>query len=177
MPTAEVASEFTVHHALDAIHKGGARQKYENFIGGRWVAPVHGKYFTDHSPINGEPLAEIAKSTAEDVEKALDAAHAAKYAWGHTSPAARAEILLKIADKLQENLEILALAETIDNGKPIRETRNADIPLSIDHFRYFAACVRAEEGALGELDQDTVAYHFKEPLGSSGRSSPGISPC
>ena len=172
MPTAEVASEFTVHHALDVLHKGGVQKKYGNFIGGRWVAPVQGKYFTDHSPINGEPLAEIAKSTAEDVEKALDAAHAAKYAWGHTSPAVRAEMLLKIADKLQENLELLALAETIDNGKPIRETRNADVPLSVDHFRYFAACVRAEEGALGELDNDTVAYHFKEPLGVVGQIIP-----
>ena len=172
MPTAEVASEFTVHHALDGLHKGGVQKKYGNFIGGRWVAPAQGKYFTDYSPINGEPLAEIAKSTAEDVEKALDAAHAAKYAWGHTSPAARAELLLKVADKLQENLELLALAETIDNGKPIRETRNADVPLSIDHFRYFAACVRAEEGALGELDNDTVAYHFKEPLGVVGQIIP-----
>jgi aldehyde dehydrogenase len=172
MPKAGAASELTVHHALDAIHKGGAHPKYENFIGGRWVAPVKGKYFTDYSPINGEPLAEIAKSTVEDVEKALDAAHAAKYAWGHTSPASRAEVLLKIADKLEENLEILALAETIDNGKPIRETRNADVPLAIDHFRYFAACVRAEEGALGELDNDTVAYHFKEPLGVVGQIIP-----
>jgi aldehyde dehydrogenase len=157
MSTAEVATEFTVQHALDVIHKGGALKKYGNFIGGRWVAPVQGKYFTDHSPINGEPLAEIAKSTPEDVEKALDAAHAAKYAWGHTSPADRADMLMKVAKKIEENLEMLALAETIDNGKPIRETRAADVPLSADHFRYFAACVRAEEGALGELDNDTVA--------------------
>jgi aldehyde dehydrogenase len=172
MSTAEVATEFTVQHALDVIHKGGALKKYGNFIGGRWVAPVQGKYFTDHSPINGEPLAEIAKSTPEDVEKALDAAHAAKYAWGHTSPADRADMLMKVAKKIEENLEMLALAETIDNGKPIRETRAADVPLSADHFRYFAACVRAEEGALGELDNDTVAYHFKEPLGVVGQIIP-----
>jgi len=164
--------ELSVQHALETIRKGGARCKYENFIGGKWVAPVKGSYFTDCSPINGEPIAEFAKSTAEDIEKALDAAHAAKYAWGHTSPAERAAVLLKIADKIEENLEILALAETIDNGKPIRETRNADVPLSIDHFRYFAACVRAEEGALGELDNDTVAYHFKEPLGVVGQIIP-----
>ena len=172
MSVAELVHELTVQHALETIHKGGARRKYENFIGGRWVAPVKGKYFTDHSPINGAPIAEIAKSTPEDVEKALDAAHAARDAWGHTSPAARAEVLLKIANKMEENLELLALAETIDNGKPIRETRNADVPLSIDHFRYFAACVRAEEGALGELDNDTVAYHFKEPLGVVGQIIP-----
>ncbi|HTW78111.1 MAG TPA: aldehyde dehydrogenase family protein [Terracidiphilus sp.] len=172
MSVATVVSELTVHHALDTIHKVCARRKFENFIGGHWIAPIKGKYFTDYSPINGEPIAEIAKSTPEDVEKALDAAHAAKNAWGHTSPAVRAEILLRIADKMAENLEILALAETIDNGKPIRETRAADVPLSIDHFRYFAACVRAEEGALGELDNDTVAYHFKEPLGVVGQIIP-----
>jgi len=172
MATPDGVKELSVQQALETIRKGGTRSKYDNFIGGKWVAPVKGKYFTDHSPINGEPIAEIAKSTPEDVEKALDAAHAARYAWGHTSPAARAAVLLKIADKMEANLEILALAETIDNGKPIRETRNADVPLSIDHFRYFAACVRAEEGALSELDNDTVAYHFKEPLGVVGQIIP-----
>ena len=172
MAVADLIKELSVHNALETIHEGGVRWKYENFIGGQWVPPVKGRYFTDHSPIDGEPIAEIAKSTPEDVETALDAAHAAKYAWGHASPAARAAVLLKIADRMEENLEILALAETIDNGKPIRETRNADVPLAIDHFRYFAACVRAEEGTLGELDNDMVAYHFKEPLGVVGQIIP-----
>jgi len=172
MPVAEPVKETTTSQALDTLHKRGVRTKYDNFIGGKWVPPVKGKYFVDHSPINGEPIAEIAKSTPEDVEKALDAAHAAREAWGHTSPAERAAILNEIADVMEENLEVLAVAETIDNGKPIRETRNADVPLSIDHFRYFAACIRAEEGALGELDNDTVAYHFKEPLGVVGQIIP-----
>jgi aldehyde dehydrogenase len=172
MAVTKLDSELTVAHALGTIHKNGVRQKYDNFIGGRWVAPLKGKYFTDHSPINGEVLAEIAKSTPEDVETALDAAHAAKYAWGHTSPAERADYLMRVAKKMEENLETLAIAETIDNGKPIRETINADVPLSIDHFRYFAACIRAEEGALGELDNDTVAYHFKEPFGVVGQIIP-----
>jgi aldehyde dehydrogenase len=133
---------------------------------------VKGKYFTDYSPINGEPICEIARSSAEDVEKALDAAHAVKDLWGRTAPALRSSILLKIADKMEENLELLALAETLDNGKPIRETRAADVPLSIDHFRYFAGCIRAEEGTLGEIDNDTIAYHFKEPLGVVGQIIP-----
>jgi aldehyde dehydrogenase len=173
MPVAELVKESSVESALDTIRKTGkVRAKYENFIGGKWMPPVKGKYFVDHSPINGEPIAEIAKSTPEDVEKALDAAHAAKDAWAHTAAAVRAALLNKIADVMEENLEILAVAETIDNGKPIRETRNADVPLSIDHFRYFASCIRAEEGALGELDNDTIAYHFKEPLGVVGQIIP-----
>ncbi len=173
MPVSELVKEYSLDEALDTIRKNGkVLSKYNNFIGGKWVAPLKGKYFVDHSPINGEPIAEIAKSTPEDVETALDAAHAAKKAWGHTSPTVRAALLNKIADVMEENLEVLALAETIDNGKPIRETRNADVPLSIDHFRYFAACIRAEEGALGEIDNDTVAYHFKEPLGVVGQIIP-----
>jgi len=175
MPTAEVASEFTVHHALDAIHKAVLARNMKT----HWrtlVAPVHGKYFTDHSPINGEPLAEIAKSTAEDVEKALDAAHAAKYAWGHTSPAARAEILLKIADKLQENLEILALAETIDNGKPSRDPQRRHSSLHRP-FPLLRCLCAGRRGRAGELDQDTVAYHFKEPLGVVGQIIPWNFPC
>jgi aldehyde dehydrogenase len=158
MAVAELVKEYSVDEAIQKIRKNGkVRSKYDNFIGGKWVPPTKGNYFVDHSPINGEPIAEIAKSTAEDVEKALDAAHAAREAWGHTSPTARAAILNQIADVMQETLEVLAIAETIDNGKPIRETMNADVPLSIDHFRYFAACIRAEEGALGEIDNDTVA--------------------
>src|SRR5690242_11192813 len=172
MAVAELIKEFSLDEALETLHKKGVRAKYENFIGGKWTPPVRGKYFVDHSPINAEPIAEIAKSTTEDVEKALDAAHAARKAWEHTSPAARAAILNKIADLMEENLEVLAIAETIDNGKPIRETRNADVPLSIDHFRYFASCIRAEVGELGELDNDTVAYHFKEPLGVVGQIIP-----
>ena len=172
MAVAELTKEFSLDEALETLHNKGVRAKYENFIGGKWVPPVKGKYFVDHSPINGEPIADIAKSTPEDVEKALDAAHAARKPWEHTSPAARAAVLNKIADVMQENLEVLAIAETIDNGKPIRETRNADVPLSIDHFRYFASCIRAEVGELGELDTDTVAYHFKEPLGVVGQIIP-----
>jgi aldehyde dehydrogenase len=172
MAVADLVKQTSVQQAVDTLRKGGVKSKYENFIGGRWVAPVKGKYFTDHSPINGEPICEIARSSAEDVEKALDAAHAVKDLWGRTAPALRSSILLKIADKMEENLELLALAETLDNGKPIRETRAADVPLSIDHFRYFAGCIRAEEGTVGEIDNDTIAYHFKEPLGVVGQIIP-----
>src|ERR1700733_4082446 len=172
MAVADLVKQTSVQQAVDTLRKGGVKSKYENFIGGRWVAPVKGKYFTDYSPINGEPICEIARSSAEDVEKALDAAHAVKDLWGRTAPAIRSSILLKIADKMEENLELLALAETLDNGKPIRETRAADVPLSIDHFRYFAGCIRAEEGSVGEIDNDTIAYHFKEPLGVVGQIIP-----
>jgi aldehyde dehydrogenase len=158
--------------AFATIRKEGVRSRYDNFIGGKWVAPILGKYFADHSPINGVKLAEFARSSAADVETALDAAQAIKDEWGSTSPAARAAVLNRIADRMEENLELLALVETLDNGKPIRETRNADVPLSIDHFRYFASCIRAEEGSAGELDKDTVAYHFKEPMGVVGQIIP-----
>ncbi|MBB3004717.1 aldehyde dehydrogenase [Paraburkholderia tropica] len=141
------------------------RRKYDNFIGGKWVPPLAGEYFTNVSPITGKPLCDVPRSQAEDIEMALDAAHAAKGAWAAISPAERALVLHRIADRMQDNLERLAVAETIDNGKPIRETRAADLPLAIDHFRYFAGCVRAQEGTLAEIDQDTVAYHFHEPLG------------
>jgi aldehyde dehydrogenase len=173
MAIESLPKEASVEQALAAIRKqGGVRARYDNFIGGQWKAPLQGRYFTDSSPINGAPLCEIARSSAEDIEKALDAAHAAKGAWGRTAPAVRASILNKIADKMEENLELLAVAETLDNGKPIRETRAADVPLAIDHFRYFAGCIRAEEGTVGELDNDTVAYHFKEPLGVVGQIIP-----
>lgn len=148
------------------------KSRYENYIGGTWVPPVRGQYFENISPINGKPFCEVARSTAEDIEKALDAAHAAKDAWGRTSVTDRANILLKIADRMEANLEMLAVAETWDNGKPIRETLAADIPLSADHFRYFASCIRAQEGHLGEIDHDTVAYHFHEPLGVVGQIIP-----
>ncbi len=148
------------------------KPRYENFIGGNWVAPVDGEYFENISPINGKSFCEIPRSTFKDVELALDAAHAAKEAWGKTSVTARSNILLKIADRIEENLEKLAVAETWDNGKGVRETLAADIPLSADHFRYFAGCIRAQEGTIGDIDENTVAYHFHEPLGVVGQIIP-----
>jgi aldehyde dehydrogenase len=146
--------------------------RYENFIGGKWVAPVKGQYFTNTTPVTGEVICEIPESTAEDIDLALDAAHAVKDAWGKTSVQQRSNILLKIADRIEENLEMLAVAETWDNGKAVRETLNADIPLAADHFRYFAGCIRAQEGTMGEIDETTVAYHFHEPLGVVGQIIP-----
>lgn len=148
------------------------KEKYDNFIGGKWVAPVSGEYFEDISPIDGKAFAKVAKSDAKDVELALDAAHKAKIEWNRSSPTDRANLLLKIADRLQENLELLAVAETWENGKPIRETLAADIPLAIDHFRYFAGCIRAQEGGISQIDEDTVAYHFHEPIGVVGQIIP-----
>ncbi|MBP8301365.1 MAG: aldehyde dehydrogenase family protein [Planctomycetes bacterium] len=148
------------------------KPRYDNFIGGKFVPPVKGQYFDNPSPVTGATFCQVARSTAEDIELALDAAHKAAEAWGHTPVAQRAAILNKIADRLEQNLELLAVTETWDNGKPVRETLAADIPLAIDHFRYFAACVRSQEGSLGELDQDTVAYHFHEPLGVVGQIIP-----
>jgi aldehyde dehydrogenase len=148
------------------------KAKYDNFIGGKFVAPVEGQYFDVITPITGKPYTQAARSGAKDVELALDAAHAAADKWGKTSPTDRSNILLKIADRLEANLELLAYAETVDNGKPIRETLNADIPLTVDHFRYFAGCVRAQEGGLSDIDGDTVAYHFHEPLGVVGQIIP-----
>ena len=147
-------------------------ERYDNFIGGQWVAPRSGKYFDNISPVTGKAVCKIARSDAPDVEAALDAAHAAKDAWGRTSVAERAMILNRIADRMEANLEWLAVAETWDNGKPIRETRAADVPLAIDHFRYFAGVLRGQEGTLAEIDQDTVAYHFHEPLGVVGQIIP-----
>ena len=155
-----------LHQVIESLKARVAlRPRYDNYIGGKWVAPVDGRYFDNISPITGKPVCQIARSQAADIELALDAAHAAKEAWGKRAPAQRAAILNKIADRIDENVELLAAVETIDNGKPIRETRNADIPLTADHFRYFAACLRAQEGSLSEIDHDTVAYHFHEPLG------------
>ena len=148
------------------------KARYENYIGGQWVAPKSGKYFENTSPVTGTVLCEVARSNAEDIELALDAAHAAKDAWGQTDPATRAVMLNKIAQVMEDNLDLLATAETWDNGKPIRETTAADMPLAIDHFRYFAGCIRAQEGSLAELDNDTVAYHFHEPLGVVGQIIP-----
>ncbi len=148
------------------------RARYDNWIAGEYVAPARGQYFTNPTPITGQQLCEVARSTHEDVDKALDAAHAAALSWNTTSPAYRANILNRIADRLEQNLEAIALIETIDNGKPIRETINADLPLAVDHFRYFAGALRAQEGSISEVDSDTVAYHFHEPLGVVGQIIP-----
>ena len=148
------------------------RSRYENFIGGQWVPPVKGQYFQNTTPINGQVVCEVARSSAEDIEVALDAAHKAKTAWGKTSPANRAAALLKIADRMEAFIPEIATIETIDNGKPIRETMAADIPLAVDHFRYFAGCLRAQEGSICEIDDTTVAYHFHEPLGVVGQIIP-----
>jgi aldehyde dehydrogenase len=146
--------------------------RYENFIGGKWIEPTEGKYRIDLSPATATPITEVAESTAADIELALDAAHAAKDAWGEMSAAARAEVLNAIADAVEKNKEMLAVAESWENGKPVRETLNADIPLVVDHFRYFAAAARAEEGRTTEIDKDLVAYHFQEPLGVVGQIIP-----
>ena len=148
------------------------KTRYDNFIGGKWVAPVKGQYFDVVTPISGCKYTQAARSTAEDIELALDAAHAAFPTWGKTDATTRSNILLKIADRLEQNLEMLAYAETVDNGKPIRETLNADIPLAVDHFRYFAGCLRGQEGSLSEVDENTVAYHYHEPLGVVGQIIP-----
>ncbi|WP_374594963.1 aldehyde dehydrogenase family protein, partial [Aquabacterium sp.] len=148
------------------------KTRYDNFIGGKFVAPIDGQYFDVITPITGKPYTKAARSGASDVELALDAAHAAAAKWGQTSAAERSNVLLKIADRIEQNLELLAYAETVDNGKPIRETLNADIPLAADHFRYFAGVLRAQEGTLSEIDANTIAYHFHEPLGVVGQIIP-----
>ncbi|HYN51900.1 MAG TPA: aldehyde dehydrogenase family protein, partial [Thermoleophilaceae bacterium] len=146
--------------------------RYENFIGGHWVAPVEGAYSANPSPATGKPFCEVARSTAQDIDLALDAAHAAREAWGETSTTDRAKVLNAIADAIEANLEMLAVAESWENGKPVRETLGADLPLAIDHFRYFAGAIRAEEGSISEIDKDTIAYHFHEPLGVVGQIVP-----
>jgi aldehyde dehydrogenase len=148
------------------------KEKYDNYINGKWTAPVNGQYFDNVTPVTGKSFTQIARSTSEDIELALDAAHAAKNAWGTTAVAERANILNKIADRMEANLEMLAVAETWDNGKAVRETINADLPLAIDHFRYFAGAIRAQEGSLSQIDNDTVAYHFHEPIGVVGQIIP-----
>ncbi|MED4128420.1 MULTISPECIES: acetaldehyde dehydrogenase ExaC [Shouchella] len=148
------------------------KQTYDNFINGEWIAPVKGQYFDNVTPVTGDVFCTLARSTSEDIELALDAAHEAKDRWGKTPPAERANLLNKIADRIEENSEMLAVAETWDNGKAVRETLAADIPLMVDHFRYFAATIRAQEGSLSQLDEDTVAYHFHEPLGVVGQIIP-----
>jgi len=148
------------------------KKQYGNYIGGQWVAPIDGRYFENLSPINGQVFTAIPRSNEKDINAALDAAHQAKAAWGKTSTTVRANILNQIADRMEANLLTLAVAETIDNGKPLRETMAADLPLAIDHFRYFAGCIRAQEGSIGEIDHETMAYHFHEPLGVVGQIIP-----
>ncbi len=156
----------------EGLLKSPFKDRYDNFIGGKFVAPKNGRYFTNTTPITGAEINEIARSDAADIELALDAAHAAKAKWAATSPTDRARALLKIADTIEANLALIATCETWDNGKPIRETMNADIPLAADHFRYFASALRAQEGSMSEIDNDTVAYHFHEPLGVVGQIIP-----
>src|ERR1700751_4409593 len=146
--------------------------RYENFIGGQWVAPAQGRYFENPTPVTGQTFCEVARSDEADIEKALDAAHAAAPAWGKTAPAERAAVLNKIADRIEEHKDALAVAEVWDNGKPIREALAADIPLAADHFRDFAAGIRAQEGSRSQIDDDTVAYPFHEPLGVVGQIIP-----
>ncbi|MED4018634.1 aldehyde dehydrogenase [Sutcliffiella cohnii] len=148
------------------------KKRYDNFIGGEWVAPLNGEYFENVTPVTGQAFCEVARSQNEDIQLALDAAHRAKETWGKTSVTERSNLLNKIANRMEENIEMLAVAETWENGKPVRETLAADLPLAIDHFRYFASAIRAQEGTVGEIDQDTVAYHFHEPLGVVGQIIP-----
>jgi aldehyde dehydrogenase len=173
MPSVDTGLDASIAQQIDRVRQRISLQaRYDNFIGGKFVAPMTGEYFTDYTPITGDPLCQFARSTPADIERALDAAHAVRDRWGRTAPAVRARMLHKLADRIDENLERLALAETMDNGKPLRETRAADVPLAADHFRYFASCIRAEEGSLAELDDETVAYHFREPLGVVGQIIP-----
>ncbi|WP_017974556.1 acetaldehyde dehydrogenase ExaC [Actinopolyspora halophila] len=148
------------------------RSRYDHFIGGEYVPPAEGKYFENPTPATGRTFTELARGTAPDVEKAVDAAEGAARSWGKTAPAERAKVLLAVADRVEENLEKLAVAESWENGKPVRETLAADMPLAVDHFRYFAGALRAQEGTLSQIDEDTVAYHFHEPLGVVGQIIP-----
>ncbi|MFT4089380.1 MAG: aldehyde dehydrogenase family protein [Asticcacaulis sp.] len=162
---------MTKHERITAA-QAPFKPRYENYIGGEWVEPKSGKYMDNISPVTGHKVCEVPRSNAADIEAALDAAHKARKAWGETSVTERSNILLKIAQRIEDNLEAIATAETWDNGKPLRETLNADIPLTIDHFRYFAGAIRAQEGSIGEIDHNTVAYHFHEPLGVVGQIIP-----
>ena len=148
------------------------KKRYDNYIGGKWIPPVAGNYFENLSPITAQVFCEVARSDADDVNLALDAAHAAFKGWAETSVQERSADLLRIADRMEQNIERVAVAETLDNGKALRETMGADLPLAIDHFRYFAGCLRAEEGAMSDIDKNTVAYHFQEPIGVVGQIIP-----
>jgi len=155
-----------------AASKVNIKPQYDNFIGGKWTAPVEGRYFDNLSPVSGKALCKVARSSAADIELALDAAHRAREGWGRTSAAERARILNKIADRVEQNLDTLAMIETLDNGKPIRETTHADLPLVVDHYRYFAGAIRAQEGRSSEIEHNLVAYHFHEPIGVVGQIIP-----
>jgi aldehyde dehydrogenase len=170
MATIEKAAAFSAPGAIDSPVE--LKSRYENFIGGHWVGPVNGEYSANVTPATGEPFTEVPRSSAEDVELALDAAHLAKDAWGERSTTERSLILNKLADRIEENLELLAVAESWENGKPVRETLAADIPLAADHFRYFASVIRGETGSISEIDKNTIAYHFHEPLGVVGQIIP-----
>ncbi|MEM6817740.1 MAG: aldehyde dehydrogenase [Pseudomonadota bacterium] len=172
MNKATDVSALTVSLTQFNLENPYTQKRYDNFINGQFVAPQSGEYFDNVTPISGQSFCQVARSNEADIEAALDAAHAAADAWGKTSPAERAVILNRIADRMEENLQTLAVAETIDNGKALRETMAADIPLAIDHFRYFAGCVRGEEGSIAEIDANTYAYHFHEPLGVVGQIIP-----
>ncbi|HOZ73943.1 MAG TPA: aldehyde dehydrogenase family protein [Flavobacterium sp.] len=148
------------------------KAQYDNYIGGKFVAPVGGEYFENISPIDGKVYTKAARSTKADIDLALDAAHEAFKSWGKTSAAYRSGVLNKIADKIEANLEYMAVVEAIENGKAIRETRAADLPLVIDHFRYFAGVIRAEEGSISEHDENTVSICMIEPLGVVGQIIP-----
>jgi len=161
-----------VQREMAGLFKSPFKDSYDNFINGSWLKPKAERYFDNISPITGAKICAVARSDKDDIQTALDAAHAAKDAWARVSTTERSRILNKIADRMEENLSLLATAETWDNGKPIRETMNADIPLAIDHFRYFAGAIRAQEGGISEIDNDTVAYHFHEPLGVVGQIIP-----
>ncbi|MEC8435430.1 MAG: aldehyde dehydrogenase family protein, partial [SAR324 cluster bacterium] len=170
-----MGAPVTTSKALNSEHlevEYPFKQKYGNFINGEFVEPKSGAYFENRSPITGEVINEIARSNSEDIESALDAAHSAFKSWKKTSTTERSNILLKIADTMETNLKKLAVAESIDNGKPVREAIAADLALAVDHFRYFAGCIRADEGSIAEIDNNTYAYHFKEPLGVVGQIIP-----
>jgi aldehyde dehydrogenase len=170
MATIEQSATFAAPGQTDSPVE--LKSRYENFIGGHWVAPVNGEYSENVTPATGEPFTEVPRSTSEDVDLALDAAHAAKDAWGEASTTERSRVLNKVADAIEENLEMLAVAESWENGKPVRETLAADIPLAADHFRYFASVIRGDDGAISEIDKNTIAYHFREPLGVVGQIIP-----
>ena len=145
------------------------KEQYSNFIDGSWTEPQEGEFFDNISPITGENYTKVPRSSQKDVDLAVKAAKKAQVEWGKKSLAERSQLLLDIADRVEENLEYLAVIETFDNGKPVRETLAADLPLVVDHFRYFAGVIRAEEGGISQVDNDRVAYHYKEPLGVSGQ--------
>lgn len=172
MNTVDFAEPLTATSAERLVARPTFKSQYQNFIGGRWVAPVRGQYFENISPIDGKPFTSVPRSTAEDIEMALDAAHFAFASWSKSSATYRSNILLKIADIMEQNLDYLARVETVDNGKPIRETRAADLPLAIDHFRYFAGCLRADEGTMSEHDANTLSLQVHEPIGVVGQIIP-----